>query len=225
MGLTKRNDSRFWWMDLRINGKRYKVSTKTANKKLAERIYAKAVTEIEEGRWFPSEVKRKTLADMINRYDIEYASKKKYAGRDKSIFKHLKAFFGEDVLLETIERTVGRYEDYRTNQGAQPATVLKELGLLRRMFTVSIKKWRWMTDNPVSSIEMPKVKNERVRYLSQDEYALLFSGLYHAAAPQWLKPLVIVALNTGLRESNILNLRWQQVNLFSRLIVVNYREL
>jgi integrase len=225
MGLYKRKGSKFYWMTFTENGRRRFVSTKTTNKRHAEKIYARIVTDANEGKLLPVGSVRRTLKDMIEKYDTEYTSQKKYQSRDRSIFKHLKEFFGEDTLLKDIEMSIIDYEKFRTSSGASPATVVKELGLLRRMFNIAIKRWKWVRDNPVNLIEMPKVKNERVRYLSSDERNRLLNALENEHLPGWLKPIVIIALNTGLRQSNLLNLRWSQVDLFARRIVIEGTEM
>lgn len=127
--------------------------------------------------------------------------------------------------MREVEKLVGNYECYRASMGVMPGTIVKELGLFRRMFNIARKKWRWVRDNPVNYIEMPKVNNERVRYLSPDECGRLFNALGHEETPVWLMPIVILALNTGLREWNLLNLKWNQVNLFSRLILIEGTEM
>ena len=48
---------------------------------------------------------------------------------------------------------------FRKSQGVKPATILKELGLLRRIFNIARKQWKWKIPNPVSEIELPKVNN------------------------------------------------------------------
>ncbi len=67
MGLFRRNKK--WWVDVRIDGIRKRIATGTENKKLAERIHAKILTEIEEGRWFEAQDKKRTLREMITRYE------------------------------------------------------------------------------------------------------------------------------------------------------------
>jgi integrase len=78
--------------------------------------------------------------------------------------------------------------------------------------------------NPISDIEMPKVNNERVRYLSEPEYVSLFKAL-DEAPEKWLRPCVTIAIDTGLRLSNVCNLQWSEVNLFSRLIVISAEKM
>ncbi len=158
---------------------------------------------------------------MIERYRTEYTEHKDYyqKARDKSIFKHLYAFFGENALLSDVEERVGGYGHYRKAESAQMATILKELGLLRRMFNVARKQWKWKIGNPVSDIELPKVRNERVRYLSEAEHKRLFEAL-EKCEQKWLKPLVIIAMHTGLRLTNLCELKWSEVNLFSNMITI-----
>jgi integrase len=109
-------------------------------------------------------------------------------------------------------------------QGAKPATIVKELGLLRRMYNIARKQWKWKIANPVSDIELPKVRNERVRYLESDEYTRLFTAL-DESDKKWLKSFVVIALNTGLRLSNLCDLQRSEVNLFNRMIVISAEKM
>jgi hypothetical protein len=118
MGLYKRKDSKSYWMSFKVKGKRFFESTGTANKKLAERIYAKLLTDIHEGRWFQPQDKKRTLKEMIEKFQKEYTDKKDYYQnkRDKSCFKHFTNFFCQSATLEQVETTVGEYELHRRNQ-------------------------------------------------------------------------------------------------------------
>lgn len=218
--------SQTYWMKFTVNGKKIYQSTGTSNKKLAQKIYAKTLLEIHENRWFQHQVGKKTLEEMVERYDKNYTSNKAYyqKARDKSIFKHLYAHFGEDCTLEEIENLIGDYELQRRAKGVKPATVIKELGLLRRMFNIARKQWKWKMPNPVSEIELPKVDNVRIRYLSQEEYQKLFAEL-DKAEERWLKPFVTIALETGLRLSNVCNLTWSEVNMFNRIISLSAEKM
>lgn len=223
MGLYRRKDSDTWWMSFTYNGKQIRRSTETKDKKLAEKIYAKVLTTVAEGKWFDIDYSnQKTLKEMIERYDKEYTIHRKYYSqkRERSIFKHLYSYFGETCTLGEIEQRIGSYEQFRKAKGLAPATIVKELGLLRTMFNIARKQWRWKVDNPVSEIKLPKVRNERVRYLSEDEHRRLFDAL-EQSEEKWLKPLVIVAIDTGLRLSNLCALRWFEVNMLSRMITID----
>jgi integrase len=222
MSLYRRKDSKVWWMSLAPNGRRERISTGTENKKLAVKIHAKALTDIESGRWFENQAKKKALKEMIDRYEKEYSEHKDYyqMARDKSIFKNLYSFFGNDASLEDVESIIGSYEQHRRAQGAKPGTIVKELGLLRRMFNIARKQWKWKIANPVSDIELPRINNKRVRYLQPEEYQRLFDVL-ETSEEKWLYAMVTVALETGLRLSNVCNLTWPEVKLFSRIIEID----
>lgn len=221
MGIYLRGN--IYWFRI---GRKIQQSTGTSKRRLAERIYAKALTDVQEGRWFQNQIKRKTLKEMIDRYRREYTENKDYfqKARDETIFKQFKSYFGEDATLQDIENTVGGYEQFRKAQGRKPATIHKELSLLRRMFNVARKQWKWKIENPVSDIELPKLKNERVRYLSHQEYKKLFRAL-DRMEETWLKPFVIIALDTGLRQNNIYNLMWSEVDMSRRMIIINAEKM
>ena len=95
------------------------------------------------------------------------------------------------------------------------------MGKYAFMRFVSKKVYRMAVDNnyllknPWQNIKKFPVKNYSVRYLKPDEEERLFKVL-----PEYLKGIVIVALNTGLRKSNILELRWEQINFDFNFIEV-----
>jgi integrase len=100
----------------------------------------------------------------------------------------------------------------------KPGTVYQELALMRRMFTVAIKEWEWLRDNPVSRLSFSVGnKNARDRWLTIEEEQRL---LAHATNPSWLRNLIVFAINTGMRIGEILNLKWQDVDFKRRIVTV-----
>jgi integrase len=207
-----------WWVKIKRNRKVIRRSTETNSKTAARDFEAKLRRDLAEGRSVVA--RRKTFKEMTAKFITENLPKRNYPARDKSIIKNLTAFFGEDTLLKDIENSIFQYEAYRIGKGKKPATVQKELKLLGRMCNLALKKWKWLKESPLSLIDLPKVNNNRVRYLSNVEYKNLFKVLDGDAVPQWLRPMVIVSLNTGLRESNVLHMEWSWINLSSRLIFI-----
>ena len=223
MGLYRRG--KIWHMLYTVDGVQKRESTHTRNKSLAQRAYAKVMTEVEEGRWFERKAKSKTLGELIEKYEEEYSKDGKYYARDKSTFKHLLLFFGKDCKLGNIERTIGSYEKSRTTgkKGEDPVkapTVLKELGLFSSMFKYARTKWNWKMPNPVDEIQMPAPSEERVRYLLPHELKASLVALDEVPT-KWLKPMVIVDLNTGLRLTRLCELRWSEVDLSARIITID----
>jgi integrase len=99
--------------------------------------------------------------------------------------------------------------------GVGDVTINHELRLLRHAYNLGIRDWELVAESPFAKIKIPSGDVKRVRYLSQDEEASLMNVL-----PQWLKPIVTIARESGLRLSNIINLEWSQINIFSKMIIL-----
>ncbi|MGO9379431.1 MAG: tyrosine-type recombinase/integrase [Dissulfurispiraceae bacterium] len=225
-----------WWMAFVVNKKQVQRSTGTTDQRSAERIYAKVTTEINEGKWLDKEQSAKrTLDEMIERYEREYTNLKPHSSktRDWTIFKHLRIYFGDGATLKEVGKLVGSYEAWRrtqqTKRGSSPnsGTIRKELLLLGRMFNIARKQWAWGVANPVHDIELPPDSAQRVRYLNKKdpkESVELVKAL--EKAPQtWLLPFVRIALGTGLREGNLVNLKWSEVNLLTQTITIDAEKM
>ncbi len=218
MSLYKRDD--IYWMDFRINGKRDRISTGTSNRKLAERIHAKKALEIAEGKYFqrnePVEI---TLDELMEKYMTEIspglAESTHY--RNGQIVKSLKADIGAYLLKDATPSVISAYKARKLQEGYRKETILRELGLLRRIFNIAIEEWELCSENPVRKVlrSLGKADNKRVRYLTPEESDRLMLAL-----PSWLRSIVIVARNTGLRKGNILGLTWQQVNFQKKILIV-----
>src|SRR3989304_8447028 len=134
MGLYKRNSSQFYWMSFRVNGRRIFESTETTNKKLAEKIYAKRLTEITEGKWFQNEARKRRFEELREKYMTEHSKINKTPTtqvRDSSAFKRLSVFFGGLMLAEITPARISDYNSQRIKEGVKPATILRELSILR----------------------------------------------------------------------------------------------
>ena len=209
MSLYKRND--IWWMDVRINERRRRLSTGTKNKKLAESCYAKTVVEIQTGKWFPDESKKRKFEELRDRYMREhsqvYKAPKSHL-RDGASFKHLSQLFGELTLAEITPARISEYKSIRRTEGAKPATLSRELEVLRHSLNLAVREWEWLDRNPFERVKIDKVNNKIERWLTSDEEVRLLQ-----ASLPWLRDIVIFALNTGMRQDEILSLKWSEIDL------------
>lgn len=236
MGIYKKGN--VYWMIKQYNGKKVERSLDTGIKRIAEERYSKLVSEIIDASYFHNQIKKRTLKEMIDRYQAEYTNHSTYycRARDCTTFKFLYKFFlrgsvkmdrklsleeisdlAGHITLQDVENEIGSYEQWRKTQGIKPGTILKDLGLLRRMFNIARKQWKWKISNPISDIELPKVKNERVRYLQPEESLNLFAAL-QTAEEKWLRPFVVLAIDTGLRLNNLCELMRTEVDLLNKSI-------
>ncbi|HVN94954.1 MAG TPA: site-specific integrase [Syntrophorhabdaceae bacterium] len=212
MGLYKRG--RIFWFSTMYQGRRIQESLETGNKRLAEKVYAKKLMDIMEGRHLGAFMARKIVfEEMVSKYLAEHAH-----SRDPYTVKRLRQSFNGYTLSEISTRIVAEHRTRRL-QHVKPATVYQELALLRRMFNVAIREWEWLQDNPVSRLSFSVgSRNARDRWLTpKEENALLAC----ATNPRWLRTLLIVALHTGMRQGEILNLKWQEIDFDKKIILVS----
>lgn len=85
MELFKRKNSPYWWLTYSIGGKRYRESTKTANKRQANAYLAKRETELFEGRFFPEKRSSELTMEGLRDKWLKHAGHKKTIDRSSSM--------------------------------------------------------------------------------------------------------------------------------------------
>ena len=208
MGLVKRG--KIWWMNFTYDGRRVRRSTDTSDKRLAEAILAKVRVQIVEGKFFENpRLEDHTFEEMMGRYmrECSVAKSPKSATRDRGSLNHLLPLFGDMALSEITPKLLARYKTQRRLEQAAPATINKELQLVRHAFNLAAREWEWCRENPMHRVSMEPVRNEVDRWLTLDEEDRLM-----AASSTWLRDVIVFALNTGMRQGEILNLQWQDVD-------------
>jgi integrase len=216
MGLYKRGKA--WWMTFVHEGRQVRRSTGTSDRRLAEAILGQIKVKIVEGRYFDTlEEKERTFAELMERYMAERGVRKASQGSCKGYLANLRTFFGLLTLAEITPKRIVEYKEKRYEDGVKPATINRELALMKHAFNVAMREWEWCRENPVCRVSMEKENNRRDRWLADSEETRL---LKHA--PPWLKEMVTFALHTGMRRGEILALTWDGVD-FARNTVTVFR--
>lgn len=94
------------------------------------------------------------------------------------------------------------------------STVNRYLEQLSTTLNIAVAN-RYIKENPMKGVKKFRCEHHTIRYLTREEEVELFKHL-----PEYLKLIVTVALHTGLRRGNILELRWEQINFDYRFIEV-----
>lgn len=215
--MYKRNG--VFWANLRFDGRRVQRSLGTSDRKLAKSIESKIRAEMVEGKFFDKPVgSQKTFKNMLDRLMWEHVPKvsvgmqRNYRGYCKVLLD----FFKADTRLNQITaKTISAYKVKRYDDGIMAATINKELSCLSKAFNLSIRQWEWLKENPVSKAGMERVDNARDRWLSCEEERALLEN-----CPEWLREIIIFDLNTGLRRNELLSLKWDKVDLFRKVIII-----
>jgi len=163
MGLYRKG--KYYWFSMQFNGKRIYESLKTDNKRLAEKLYAKVLIEIVEGRYFQAvKAKKITFREMAEKY-----TKKYQRTRDATSLKRLLPVFEDKIIAYITTESISDYMDERLKK-VKPATVYQELALMRRMFNVARREWKWVKENPVADLSFSVgSSNARDRWLTRTE--------------------------------------------------------
>jgi integrase len=207
-----------WWVCIRDRGRKIQKSLQTVDRALAKKIEAKIRTEIIEGSYFDKLIgSKKTFKDMAERFMKEYAPKVSSSMQTSytTSLNHFNPFFGETNLLSITPKVISSYKVLRKEEGAKQGTINRELAMLSKAFSLAVKEWEWLKENPVSKVQREKEDNQRDRWLKKDE-----EGRLLGKSPEWLREIISFALNTGLRQDELLSLEWSRVSLFRKTILI-----
>jgi excisionase family DNA binding protein len=225
---TKNKEDRYY-IHYQIDKHRVRKAVKGARTR-AEAVKAlnAEVADILRGRYnFKKENPEITFNDMADLYLEKYSkpNKRSWKSSDSVYIRNMKPFFGNVELSKVTPLMIEEYKIERLKQGVKKkgatkkklenSSLNRELSCLRKIFNVAID-WGYANDNPVRKVKFFSENcNLRERVLTEEEEKQLFE----AATPH-LKPILAVALFTGMRRGEVLKLKWQHVDFEKREIIV-----
>lgn len=211
---------------VKVRVKGYTQQSASFKRKTDAKNWAKNTeAAINEGRFFNhSHTKKKNMNDLINRYIREILPNKPASITDQT--RQLNFWKTEigDLLIKDVSSSMitalrNKLKQQKTVRGnlRNPATVNRYLAALSHAFTVAIKEWEWTSDNPCNRVSRLKESRGRTRYLSDHERIKLLDACYKSRN-KYLYTIVVLALSTGARKSEILFLTWNNIH-FDREII------
>ena len=219
--IEKRETSNGIRYRVKVRLKGYPVQTATFERLTdAKKWAASTESAIREGRHFKtSEAKKHTLGELTDRY-IEFVLPTKPKSQNKQTMQlnWWKSQLGDYALADVTPALIAEQRDKLLNtptargESHSPATVVRYMAALSHAFTTAVKEWGWLEDNPMRKVRKPTEPRGRVRFLSDEERARLLDACKNSSNPL-LYPVVVVALSTGMRQGEIMNLCWKDVNL------------
>lgn len=173
---------------------------------------------VREHRHFPDAIaKRKTVADVVDRWCSEVAPERKDGAKTARQLQWWKRQIGHVRLATLTPATIAATRDELvgkpTRRGIRsPATVNRYFAALSSALGMASKEWGWLRVNPAKGMAKKREAQGRVRFLSSEERAALLKAA--AASSDWrLRPLVLLSITTGARQAELLNLEWRHVDL------------
>lgn len=232
MSIKLRGDT--WHCDfVAPNGSRIRRSLETTDKRQAQELHDSLKAEAWRVERM-GESPKKTFDEACVRW-IREKEEKKSLDDDKSIIgfwmMHFAGSLLSDITAAKIMEAVDGMENRRhrlnwemtrdrcirlgkpvpeyTKKLASRGTRNRHLAILRAILNMAVE-WHWLDKAP--KISTPRVKNGRIRWLTEEESKRLFAEI----APHFF-PVVVFAITTGLRRSNVTNLEWSQVDLEKKM--------
>ena len=212
MSLWKRNNvyESHVWMD----GVRYRKATGTSNRRLAEQIDRKFKDELIAQRNQISSFKPgMTFGELVAQFVASGSAKAWHLDR----LKPLLPYFADNAIGH-IGR--GHARQYRLERHRQTkltdTTINRDLECLRHLLFWAVDEGILAT-SPLARLPLERERKRKRPVISAQEERLLLK----AAAPH-LQPIIVAALDTGMRRGEILNQLWQDVDFPRRLLFVTH---
>lgn len=238
MGIYHPKTSRTWWAQFQHQGRRQFISLgisyrgKATDRKLAEEAFHRKRSEfiqtVEMGVDIDPKLPLKAVVEEYLRLHAKVH--KKSWKHDEAILKRFLSYFGENTpakritpnVLEEYKAARQTAEIKRRDQSKEMvvfrpisgARINRELAVLKSMFSKAVL-WGRVPDNPVKRVKLFRENRNRERFLTSEEKELL---LKHSS--DWMRPLLITALGTGMRKGELLSLKWVNVNLDQNVIFI-----
>jgi integrase len=216
-------------------GGRNKSLSVHGSHELARKIERKKMSVRDENRHL--DVKREVnfrMSELIDRYWTHYGVKKRSASREKSVLDGIRADLGRLFVREVDGQAVGRwYDDLTAVRDLSPGTAVRHFNVMHHMMEKASSIWSKETGidrNPSDQVEVKRPDDQRDRYLSEDELRRLKQALddktyckgTHKINKTFyrLRLIVLIAVTTGMRASEIFGLNWADVMYSEGLVAV-----
>jgi len=203
-----------WWSYRYINGVRHQESTGATSKRQAEAVELNRKNEDNARRnqlvEFDVDL---TVAALVARFLSDGGPRPHHIWHLKSLLP----YFG-DIPVLRLNRNMGReYRAWRKKQDeVSDATINRALSVLKHILYWGVDE-SLLQANPLARLAMAPERRLKRPVMTLDEEARLVSAL-----PEYLRRIVIAALDTGMRRGEILRQRWEDVDFSRKLLLVSH---
>ena len=219
MSLFQRGD--IWWYEFWFAGRRIRESSKSESKTVAKSAEKNRRRELEEGFNNFADLRQervRSFNEMADEYFGAYKLRLPHSTRfAEYAIDHLKRLLGSKMLVDFNESAVIQYQNARLGEGAAPKSVNEEVGFLLRilgdpgdLIRIRLRKKKMLK---------LKVRQTVGRAYTLAEKDRMLAVARRARSPH-IYPALTLALNAGLRDAEIKNLTWGQIDFTKKYLAV-----
>jgi integrase len=226
-----------WSLDFTCEGQRIQ-RTGFRKKSDAEKFKARAIEDKEFRKHLLYRESKVSFADFSVRYLKEHSKNKKSYKSDKSNMKTLRNYFGHTLLTQIAGDAISyvdHYKNFRLKQKSYKSTFVtkpainRELALFRHMLNKAVEWKELPSPSPLLGVKIMFPEKPRDRVLTKKELQLLINKCDRSYTKKngepyvdvdgiRLRTVIIIALNTGMRRNEILQLKWNKIDLDERIL-------
>ena len=202
------------WIQYYRNGKVYRESSHTTDRRKAQKLLLKKLGEIANHNFIEPRAARTLIGELAQDLFQDYrVNEKKSLASVEARWKHLAKRFSHVRAANLDKSELMRYVEDRQREGASNATINRELAALKRMFSLGVDSRKVQ-----SAPRFPRLEERNVRkgFVEDAQHEALAKACANEGL--WLRAMFEVAYSFGWRKSELLNLRVRQVDLASRTI-------
>jgi integrase len=203
-----------WWVQYCHRGTVLRESSGSRNKSDATALLRQRLADIARGTPRARDAERLTFEQLAEGLLTDYRlNGRRSTARAAQAIARLREFFGRDVAAEVTPSRVASYIRARLDNEERPAkaaTVRLEVSILRRAFSVALRDGRLPFKPAFPTVE---VRNVRSGFFEEGQLRAVLERL-----PSHLHAVALFAYRTGWRKSEILTLRWGQVDLAAGIV-------
>lgn len=203
MSLYQRKDSSVYWIKITVNGRTIQESTGIADPLRAQEYHDRRKVELWEQNRLGVKPKH-SWQEAVIRWLKETSDKASHLD-DVAKLKWLDRFLGSLTLDQITQQVIADIKDARIKE-ASKSTANRYLALIRSILIRSRDEWEWC--DKVPKVKLYKEPAGRVRFISPAQVKVLLGEL-----PLHQRDIVLFALQTGLRQSNVMSLEWANINM------------